>query len=63
MKYLDEYRDGELTKKLLAEINQSVTRPWKISDALGAIRKTVPGSMMTSSSSTGTGRRRACPGT
>ncbi len=35
MKYLDEYRDGELTKKLLAEINQTVTKPWKIMEVCG----------------------------
>ena len=35
MKYLDEYRDGELTKKLIAEINQTVTRPWKIMEVCG----------------------------
>ena len=35
MKYLDEYRDGELTKKILAEINQTVTRPWKIMEVCG----------------------------
>ena len=35
MKYLDEYRDGELTKKLLAEINQTVTQPWKIMEVCG----------------------------
>ena len=27
MKYLDEYRDGELTKKVLVEIEKTVTRP------------------------------------
>jgi hydrogenase expression/formation protein HypD len=35
VKYLDEYRDGELTKKLLVEINQSVTQPWKIMEVCG----------------------------
>ena len=35
MKYLDEYRDGELTKKLLVEINESVTQPWKIMEVCG----------------------------
>jgi hydrogenase expression/formation protein HypD len=35
MKYLDEYRDGELTKKLLAEIKSTVTRPWKIMEVCG----------------------------
>ena len=35
MKYLDEYRDGDLTKKLLVEINQTVTQPWKIMEVCG----------------------------
>lgn len=35
MKYLDEYRDGELTRKLLAEIRQTVTQPWKIMEVCG----------------------------
>ena len=35
MKYLDEYRDGELTKKLLAEIKSTVTHPWKIMEVCG----------------------------
>jgi len=35
MKYLDEYRDGDLTRKILEEINQTVTRPWKIMEVCG----------------------------
>ena len=35
MKYLDEYRDGELTRKLLGEIEQLVTRPWKLMEVCG----------------------------
>ena len=35
MKYLDEYRDGELTRKLLDEIAQTVTRPWKMMEVCG----------------------------
>ncbi len=35
MKYLDEYRDGPLTKKILQEINKTVTRPWKIMEVCG----------------------------
>lgn len=35
MKYLDEYRDGELTRKLLDELRQTVTRPWKIMEVCG----------------------------
>jgi hydrogenase expression/formation protein HypD len=35
MKYLDEYRDGELTRKLLKEIESTVTRHWKIMEVCG----------------------------
>lgn len=35
MKYLDEYRDGPITRKLLHEINQTVTQPWKIMEVCG----------------------------
>ena len=35
MKYLDEYRDGELTWVLLAEIRQVVTRPWVLMEVCG----------------------------
>jgi hydrogenase expression/formation protein HypD len=35
MKYLDEYRDGELTRVLLAEIRQVVTRPWVLMEVCG----------------------------
>ncbi len=35
MKYLDEYRDAALTHKLLAELQQSVTRPWTIMEVCG----------------------------
>ncbi len=35
MKYLTEYRDGELTRKLLAEIHAAVTRPWRIMEVCG----------------------------
>ncbi|MGQ9908227.1 MAG: hydrogenase formation protein HypD [Candidatus Flexifilum sp.] len=35
MKYLDEYRDGELTRKLIAEIAAAVTRPWTIMEICG----------------------------
>ena len=35
MKYLDEYRDGELTRKLLKEIEATVTRHWKIMEVCG----------------------------
>ena len=35
MKYLEEYRDGSLTRALLKEINQKVTRHWKIMEVCG----------------------------
>jgi hydrogenase expression/formation protein HypD len=35
MKYLDEYRDGPITRKLLDEINQTVTQSWKIMEVCG----------------------------
>src|SRR5690242_12894449 len=35
MKYLDEYRDGELTRKLLDEIGRAATRPWRLMEVCG----------------------------
>lgn len=35
MKYIDEYRDVDLTRKLLAEIRRVVTRPWTIMEVCG----------------------------
>ncbi len=35
MKFLDEYRDGELAQRLLAEIRREVTRPWVIMEVCG----------------------------
>ena len=35
MKYLTEFRNGELARKLSAEIRQTVTRPWKIMEVCG----------------------------
>lgn len=35
MKYIDEFRNPELVKKLLAEIRQTVTRPWVIMEICG----------------------------
>ena len=35
MKYLDEYRDADLTRKLLADIQKTVTRPWSIMEVCG----------------------------
>jgi hydrogenase expression/formation protein HypD len=35
MKYLDEYRDGPLTRRLLDELRQTVTRPWKLMEVCG----------------------------
>jgi hydrogenase expression/formation protein HypD len=35
VKYLDEYRDADLTQKLLAEIKGTVTRPWTLMEVCG----------------------------
>ena len=35
MKYLDEYRDPRLARRLLAEIHATATRPWQIMEVCG----------------------------
>ena len=35
MKYLDEYRDGELAQRLAREIHRLTTRPWNIMEVCG----------------------------
>lgn len=35
MKYLDEYRDPEIARRILAEIKKTVTRPWVIMEICG----------------------------
>jgi len=35
MKYVDEYRDGRMAEKLVAEIRRVVTRPWAIMEVCG----------------------------
>ena len=35
MKYLDEYRDADLTRKLLADIQNIITRPWTLMEVCG----------------------------
>jgi hydrogenase expression/formation protein HypD len=35
MKYIDEYRDADLTRKLLADLQKSVTRPWNLMEVCG----------------------------
>ena len=35
MKYLDEYRDADLTRKLLADIQKIITRPWTLMEVCG----------------------------
>jgi hydrogenase expression/formation protein HypD len=35
MKYLDEYRDAGLTRKLLADIQKSITREWTLMEVCG----------------------------
>ena len=35
MKYLDEYRDGRVAAKILAEIGRVTTRPWTLMEVCG----------------------------
>lgn len=35
MKYLDEYRDADLTRKLLADLQKTVTREWTLMEVCG----------------------------
>ncbi|KAF0107811.1 MAG: hydrogenase expression/formation protein HypD [Anaerolineaceae bacterium] len=35
MKYLDEYRDADLTRKLLADLQKTITRPWTLMEVCG----------------------------
>ena len=35
MKYLDEYRDEALARKILAEIRRTVTKPWVLMEVCG----------------------------
>ena len=35
MKYLDEYRDGELAQKIAREVHRAATRPWNIMEVCG----------------------------
>ena len=35
MKYLDEYRDGQVAAKIRAEIERTVTRPWTLMEVCG----------------------------
>ena len=35
MKYLDEYRDADLTRKLLVDIQKIITRPWTLMEVCG----------------------------
>jgi hydrogenase expression/formation protein HypD len=41
MKYLDEYRDGALAKKLVAEIHRVATRPWTMMEVCGGQTHTI----------------------
>ncbi len=41
MKYLDEYRDPVLAKKLLAEIHRVTTRPWTLMEVCGGQTHTI----------------------
>jgi hydrogenase expression/formation protein HypD len=35
MKYIDEYRDADLTRKLLADLRRSITRDWTLMEVCG----------------------------
>ena len=35
MKYLTEYRDADLTRRVLDEIRRTVTRPWVLMEVCG----------------------------
>jgi hydrogenase expression/formation protein HypD len=35
VKYLDEYRDADLTRKLLADLKKTITRPWTLMEVCG----------------------------
>ena len=41
MKYLDEYRDPVLARKLLAEIHRITTRPWTLMEVCGGQTHTI----------------------
>ncbi len=41
MKYLDEFRDGKLAKRLFAEIAQATTQPWAIMEVCGGQTHTI----------------------
>src|SRR5271167_3675966 len=41
MKYLDEYRDTEAARKLIAAIARTVTRPWTIMEVCGGQTHTI----------------------
>ena len=40
MKYLDEYRDGDVTRNLLDQIAKTVTQPWSLMEVLLSCRRT-----------------------
>jgi hydrogenase expression/formation protein HypD len=35
MKFIEEYRDADLTRKLLADIQKTITRPWNLMEVCG----------------------------
>ena len=35
MKYLNEFRNGEIARAIAREIHQAATRPWKIMEVCG----------------------------
>ena len=41
MKYVDEYRDPQLARRLLERIHQAVSRPWTIMEVCGGQTHTI----------------------
>ncbi|HWB32363.1 MAG TPA: hydrogenase formation protein HypD [Acidobacteriaceae bacterium] len=41
MRYIDEYRDGDLARKLLRQIERKVTRPWVLMEICGGQTHTI----------------------
>ncbi len=37
MKYLDEYRDGDIARKIVDEIHRIQTKPWVIMEVCGGL--------------------------
>ena len=50
MKYLDEFRDGDLARKLACEIRQTATRTWPLMEVCGGQTHSIVRNGMTSCS-------------